>query len=211
MVDNQIRPSEITEHELIRAFREVPREMFVQPADRPFAYSDLELRLPASAGSDRRMIDPIQLARLIQILQLSPSSKAMVIGCGTGYSAAIAARLAGRVIAVEEDPALAAIARENLSSLGSANATVVEGKLSEGHRGEAPYEAVLVDGAVEFVPEEWIAQLRPEGRLTVIERQERISRAMLYKRIGSEAARWPQFEAWASLLPGFERKREFVF
>ena len=211
MVDNQIRPSEITDRELIRAFREVPRELFVQPADQAFAYSDLELRLPGSGGADRRMIDPVQLARLLQMLQLGPASKALVVGCGTGYSAAIASRLAGRVIAVEEDPALAALARENLQKLNASNATVVEAKLSNGHPDEAPYDGILIDGAVEFVPDELIDQLRTEGLLAAIERQERISRAMLYERIGSDSARWPQFEAWASLLPGFEREREFVF
>ena len=211
MVDNQIRPSEVTDRDLIRAFREVPRELFVQPADQAFAYSDLELRVPASLGADRRMMDPIQLARLIQILQLGPSSKIMVIGCGTGYSAAIAARLAGKVVAVEEDPALAALAREKLGAVGAVNASVVEAKLREGYPAEAPYDAILIDGAVEFVPDDLIAQLRPAGMLAAIERQERISRAMLYERVGSDAARWPQFEAWATLLPGFERKREFVF
>ena len=210
MVDNQLRPSEVTDPDLIRAYLAVPREDFVEAAEKPFAYSDRELRLPASAG-ERRMIDPVQLARLIQALSVGPESKVMVVGCGTGYSAALMARLAGRVVAVEEDERLAALAEEKLSALGAANATLVRASLVEGAPAEAPYDAILIDGAVEFVPEALLHQLTQEGSLAVIERGERISRAMLYQRVGDGATRWPLFEAWATLLPGFRKKREFVF
>jgi protein-L-isoaspartate(D-aspartate) O-methyltransferase len=210
MVDNQIRPSEVTDHDLIRAFLAVPRETFVESDEQPFAYSDRELRLPA-AGGDRRMLDPVQLARLIQALQVGPDSKVMVVAAGTGYSAALLARLARQVIAVEEDDRLAALAEEKLRALGAVNATVVRGRLGEAWLAEAPYNAILVDGAVEFVPDGLLGQLAPEALLAVIERDERISRAMLYERVGDGAARWPLFEAWATLLPGFARKREFVF
>ncbi len=88
---------------------------------------------------------------------------------------------------------------------------MVEGKLTEGWPGEAPYDAILLDGAVELVPDGLIGQLRPGGMLAAIVRLERVSRAMLYERVGDEATKWPQFEAWAAALPGFERKREFVF
>lgn len=209
MVDHQIRPSDITDHALIGAFSTVARESFVEAAEQPFAYSDRELKLPAARGN-RRMIDPVQLARLVQSLRLGPESRVLVIGCGTGYSAAIIARLAATVIGVEEDEALAALAEAQLRDIG-ADARVVLGKLSEGWPEDAPYDGILIDGAVEFVPDTLMAQLTPDGRLAVIERQERISRAMLHERVGSERARWPQFEAWATLLPGFERKREFVF
>lgn len=211
MVDNQIRPSEVTDPALIGAFRSVPRELFLQSAEQPFAYSDRELRLDASAGSGRRMIDPVQLARLIQMLRLGPAAKAMVIGCGTGYSAAILARLAAEVIAVEEDEQLAGRAQAVLQELGAGNVRVVRSPLTHGHPEQAPYDAILIDGGVELVPGGIVAQLRLEGVLAAIEHGDRISRAMLYERTGAQAARWPQFEAWATLLPGFERSREFVF
>jgi protein-L-isoaspartate(D-aspartate) O-methyltransferase len=211
MVDNQIRPSEVTDHELITAFLTVPREAFVEAAEQPFAYSDRELRLPASLGADRRMIDPVQLARLIQESRFGRDFKVMVIGAGTGYSTAIMARLVGRVVAVEEDERLAARAEEILRSLGVENATVVRAPLHEGHPGEAPYDAILVEGAVEVVPDTLVRQLRPEGSIALIVREQRISRAMLYERVGDGTTRWPLFEAWATLLPGFGRKREFVF
>ena len=210
LVDNQIRPSDVTDRELVKAILAVPRELFVESDERPFAYSDRELRMSNSAR-DRRLLDPVQLARLIQALAVGPDSKVMVVGCGSGYSAAVLARLAGSVVAVEEHEELARIAAENLRSLGAANVSVVSSKLVDGHAAAAPYDAILIDGAVEFVPDALIAQLKQEGRLAVIERKERISRAMLYERIGHGATAWPRFEAWATLLPGFERKREFAF
>jgi protein-L-isoaspartate(D-aspartate) O-methyltransferase len=88
---------------------------------------------------------------------------------------------------------------------------VVRARLRDGHPADAPYDAILVDGAVEFVPDALISQLQPEGLLVTIEVGDRLSRAVLYERVGEGVARWPLFEAWATLLPGFERKREFVF
>ena len=93
----------------------------------------------------------------------------------------------------------------------AANVAVVQARLTDGYPAEAPYDGILVDGAVEYVPDALIRQLKPGGLLAVIERGERVSRAMLYERVGEDAARRPLFDAWAPLLPGFERKREFVF
>lgn len=211
MVDNQIRPSEVTDYAVIKAFLSVPREIFVEPAEQPFAYADRELKLPASAGLERRMMAPVNLARLVQLLPLGAQAKILTIGCGTGYSAAILARLAGAVVAVEEDERLAAWAGEKLAALDAANAGVIRAGLTQGAPAEAPYGGILIDGAVETVPDAIIAQLKPDGVLAVIERDERASRAMLYKRVGADAAKWPKFEASATLLPGFARKREFVF
>jgi protein-L-isoaspartate(D-aspartate) O-methyltransferase len=210
MVDNQIRPREVTDLDVIRAFLTVPREIFAAPEERPFAYADRELKMAASAPS-RRMMDPVRLARLVHALPRGPEIKAMVVGCGSGYSAAILAPLAGSVVALEEDPALAALARANLGTLGAANVSVVEGKLVEGCPGHAPYDAILVDGAVELLPDSLLSQLKAGGTLAAIERDDRVSRAMLYEKVGAEATKWPLFDAWATLLPGFERKREFVF
>jgi protein-L-isoaspartate(D-aspartate) O-methyltransferase len=211
LVDNQIRPSEITDRALIEAFLTVPREIFVAPPERPFAYSDRELPYSALAP-DRKMIDPVQLARLIEMLPAGgPEAKMMVIGCGTGYAAALLARLCGSVIAVEEDERLAAAAAETLAGLSVDNVTVARARLTEGYPAGAPYDAILIEGAVETVPAALVAQLKQTGALAVILREERISRAMLYERVGDDAAKWPQFEAWAALLPGFQKEREFVF
>ncbi len=210
MVDNQIRPSEVSDHDVIRAFLAVPREAFVAPAETAFAYADRELPI-ADAAPSRRMMEPVRLARLVNALPRGPKAKAMVVGCGTGYSAAILSHLAGSVVAVEEHTALASIARETLKALGATNVDVVEATLTQGCPSKAPYDSILVDGAVESMPEALVAQLQPGGMLATIERDERVSRAMLYERVGKEASKWPQFDAWAALLPGFERPRAFVF
>jgi protein-L-isoaspartate(D-aspartate) O-methyltransferase len=210
MVDNQLRTREVTDRDVIRAFSTVPRENFAAPDEQPFAYTDRELRM-ATAAPNRRMTDPVTLARLVHALPRGPETKAMVVGCGSGYSTAILAQLTGSVVAVEEDKALAALTRENFAMLGITNASVVDGSLVEGHHEDAPYDAILVDGAVEVLPDAILRQLKPGGRLATIERDERVSRAMLYEKAGADATKWPLFDAWATLLPGFERKREFVF
>jgi protein-L-isoaspartate(D-aspartate) O-methyltransferase len=210
MVDNQLRTSQVTDREVIRAFLTVPRELFVESAERPFAYADRELKMTGEAPN-RRMLDPVTLARLIHALPRGPEVRALVVGCGTGYSAAILAELSGSVGALDENRALVGLARENLASLGAANVSVVEGKLVEGDGAAAPYEAILVDGAVEVLPEAIMRQLKEGGRLATVERDDRVSRAMLYEKVGEDATKWPLFDAWATLLPGFERKREFVF
>ena len=137
MVDNQIRTSEVTDRDVIRAFLSVPREQFAEVAERPFAYADRELKMAVSAPA-RRMMDPVRLARLVHALPRGPETKAMVVGCGAGYSAAILAQLSGSVVGVEQDLALAALARETLASLGVSNVTVVERKLAEGYPAGAP-------------------------------------------------------------------------
>ncbi len=210
MVDNQIRPSEVTDLEVIEAFLVMPRERFVQPAEQPFAYADRELKI-APAAPGRRMMVPVQLARLVQALPRGPEVNAMVVGCGSGYSALILGKLVGTLVAVEEDNGLAAAARERVRELGGANVAVVAARLTEGHPVGGPYDAILIEGAVEVVPDALTAQLKPGGILATVERAERVSRAMLFEQVGHEVTKWPQFDAWATLLPGFERRREFVF
>jgi protein-L-isoaspartate(D-aspartate) O-methyltransferase len=211
MVDNQIRPSEVTDYDVIRAFLNVPREIFVADDETPFAYADRELKMAGSVPN-RRMLGPVSVARLVHTLRgARDRSKALVVGCGSGYSSAILARLFSEVVALEEDAALAALARDRLQAVGAANVSVVEGRLAAGWPGGAPYDAVLVEGAVEVVPEPLIGQLGQEGLLATIERNAGVSRAVLYERVGDTAAKRRLFDAWATPLPGFERPREFVF
>lgn len=210
MVDNQLRPSEITDHDLIRAFQTVPREAFLAAHDRPFAYSDREVAA-SEDGVTRTAMPPVQLARLVQALQINRSSVVLVLGCGTGYAAAIVASLSGSVVAVEEDEKMVAGGERRLHELGIDNAVFVQGRLAGGYPSEAPFDAILIDGAVEVLPDGLVQQLRDGGRLAVVERQDGVSRAMLYERVGDTATKWPLFEAWAEVLPGFEKKREFAF
>lgn len=210
MVDNQIRPSEVTDHQLIQAFLSIPRENFVAPDQRPFAYADRDLPLTPWAPG-RRMMPPVHIARLVQTLEIKPGGRALVVAAGTGYSAAILARIGAVVVALEEDEALAAAAREILVGVGADPVRVVNGPHVRGHADDAPYDAILIDGAIEVLPEAIAEQLAPDGRLATIERDDRVSRAMLYERVGDDVTKWPLFDAWLDVLPGFERAREFVF
>jgi len=211
MVDNQLRTSEVTDRRVIAAFLEVPRENFVEPAEQPFAYADRELKV-ADSAPERRMMVPVTLARLSQaLLDAGDDRGALVVGCGSGYSAAIMARLFADVVAVEEDRALAERARETLQGLGIGNVTVAEGRLVDGAPQGRRYDAILVDGSVEVMHPPILAQLKSGGLLSTVERDERVSRALLYERIGEETSKWPLFDAWAPPLPGFARRREFVF
>ncbi|MYZ47707.1 protein-L-isoaspartate O-methyltransferase family protein [Propylenella binzhouense] len=212
MVENQIRPSEITDRRLIAAFLATPREIFVPPSQKPFAYADKDLPVASGPEGDRAMMAPVQLARLVQALDAGESDVALVVGCMTGYSAAILARLAASVVAVDEDEVLVRTAEERLRDLAIDNAAVLRGKLTEGYPDEGPYDVILMDGAVEVRPEGILAQLGKGGRLAVVERADRISRAVLYERTRhDEIGRRPLFEAWVPMLPGFRRKPSFVF
>ena len=152
MVDNQLRTSEVTDRRVIAAFLELPRERFAEAAERPFAYTDRELKV-ADSAPERTMMVPVTLARLIQaLLDAGDDRNALVVGCGSGYSAAIMARLFADVVAVEEDRALAHQARETLAELGIGNVSVAEGRLVDGDQRGGRYDAILVDGAVEVVP-----------------------------------------------------------
>jgi protein-L-isoaspartate(D-aspartate) O-methyltransferase len=208
MIDNQLRPRDITDHRVVRAFRQVPRELFLASAERPLAYSDRDLPI---AGGARHLISPAVQARLIQALELGPDDVVLNVACGTGYPAAILAQLAGSVVAVEEDEALIEAAEHNLSELGIDNVAVVQGAPNRGYPAEAPYDAILIGAGVEALPEALPQQLNDGGRLTTILVGGAAGRAMLYERIGADVSGRPIFDAVAPVLPDFRKKPEFVF
>jgi protein-L-isoaspartate(D-aspartate) O-methyltransferase len=208
LVDNQLRPRDITDHRLIRAFLEIPRELFVRSEDQPLAYADRDLPI---AGGARHLIAAPVLARLVQALELGPDDVALSIACGTGYPAAILARLAGSVVAVEDDEALVAAAEQNLSRLGIDNVAVVQADLRQGYPSEGPYDAILIPARIEVLPDAITGQLRSGGRLATIMCDGLIARAMLFERVGNDVSSRSIFDAGAPLLPGFEAKPQFVF
>jgi protein-L-isoaspartate(D-aspartate) O-methyltransferase len=208
MVDNQLRPRDITDHRVIRAFLQVPRELFVGEAERPFAYADRDLPV---AGGTRHLINPANQARLVQALELGPDDVVLNVACGTGYPAAILSQLAGSVVAVEEDEALIRAAEQNLSELGIDNVAIVKGALTDGFAAEAPYDAIAIGAGIEVLPPALPQQLNDGGRLTTILCNGRTGRAMLYERIGEDVSGRPIFDAVAPVLPGFAKKPAFVF
>jgi protein-L-isoaspartate(D-aspartate) O-methyltransferase len=210
MVENQIRPSEVSDHAVIAAFLDVPREIFVAPGAAALAYSD-HPALMSEVVPERRLLEPAVLARLVQALPRGPGIKAMAVACGTGYAAAVLSRLVGTVVAVEAEEVLVEMAVTALKAVGAENAAVVRALAVEGCPPESPFDAILLEGAVEVEPLSLIGQLKPGGFLATIRRTTRTGRATLYERVGDVGAGRELFDAWAPVVPGFERAREFVF
>ena len=208
MVDTQVRPSDVTDRRIIRAMLDVPREAFVPTALQPIAYMDEQLRV-SNGTPGRYLLAPRTLAKLIQNLDIAADCAVLDLGGGTGYSAAVLAKLARRVVAVEAAPELAELARTQLAGL--TNVKLIGGDLAVGAPGEGPYDAILVNGAVEEVPGALLDQLKDQGRLAAVRVERGIGRATLWRRFGTQFDRRALFDAGAPVLPGFERKVEFVF
>jgi protein-L-isoaspartate(D-aspartate) O-methyltransferase len=210
MVDSQIRPNAVTDPRIIEAMLELPREHFVPSSRANLAYLDDDLPLSDGAAA-RCLMEPMVLARLVQGLELSGTDNVLDVGGATGYSTALLARLARQVVMVEEDPNLASAARKNLSDLGIANVDVVTGPLKAGVSGRGPYNAILLNGSVEIVPDSLLAQLDEGGRLATVVRNGPPGRATVFVRAGGVVSRRPLFDAGVTPLPGFDAARGFVF
>lgn len=206
MVDGQIRTADVTDRPLIAAMLAVPREHFVPQAQAGLAYLDLDL--PAGSGA-RRLLKPMVLAKMVQALDISPGSRVLDVGCATGYAAALLARLAGSVVALEQDGVLAAQARPALVGLG--NVETVQGNLAEGCPERGPYDAILVEGGVEVEPARLWEQLADGGRLICISGVGPAARAVLYRRDAGDVSQRPVFDTAGAALPGFERPTAFSF
>ena len=213
MADGQVRTSDVTDLRIIDAFQSVPRERFVAPSKTALAYVDRDVPVADGAGpaSMRRMLKPMVLAKLIQAAQIEESDRVLIVGGTTGFSAAIVARLAGSVLALEEDAPLADRAANILSALGCANVEAVYGPLTGGWAAGAPYDVILIDGAVEVLPDPIRGQLRDGGRLVCVRGHKPPAKAFLYRSIEGELSGRPIFDATAPLLPGFAEKPAFVF
>jgi protein-L-isoaspartate(D-aspartate) O-methyltransferase len=213
MVDGQVRTSDVTDPRIIAAMLELPRERFVPQGKADLAYLDLDLPVtqPKPGGAARCLLKPMVLAKMVQAAGLGEDDHVLDVGCATGYSSALLARLAGSVIALEEDEALARLARENLAAVGAVNATVVSGPLTQGWQGRAPYDVIFVNGASEIVPHALARQLKEGGRLVAVVGRAPTGQAVVYRCVGGDISGWPIFDAAAPLLPGFAAPPVFVF
>lgn len=209
MVDCQIRPTKVTDDRVIDAFSSIPREAFVGRNQRAIAYVDEDLPLPGG----RCMMEPMVLARMIQALSVNDDDNVLVVGAATGYGAAILARLASSVIAVETRTQMVEKAQETLVSIGTDNAVAIKGRLTDGFAKEGPYDAILVEGAVETVPERILKQLGNGGRLVAVWRpaDAAVGVASVWTMAGDDFVRKPLFDAQVPVLDEFRCKREFVF
>jgi protein-L-isoaspartate(D-aspartate) O-methyltransferase len=164
MVDNQLRTSGITDRRLLAAMGEVPRERFVPPAREVLAYTDAAHPL----GGVRRLGPPAPFARLVQLASVEHTDTVLDVGCGTGYSTAVLARLGAMVVGVEDEPALAAQARRTLAELGVDNISIVEGELATAGQAKGPYDVIVIEGTVPEVAAACFDQLKPDGRLVAL-------------------------------------------
>lgn len=208
MVDAQIRPNGIRDPRLLRAMREIPRERFLPPHLAPIAYIDEDIDLRRG----HVLMEPLVMARLIQLAAIRSGEKTLVIGAGTGYGAALLAACGAAVTAVEEDGSLRDIARPALAAYAP-SVKLVAGPLAEGWGDGAPWDLVLIEGAAPAVPKLIAEQVRPEiGRLVgVLSGSGRTGMAVLGERTSAGLTIRPMFDCATPVLPSLMPKPGFVF
>ncbi len=206
MVDTQIRPSDVTKFPIIQAMLTIPREAFVPEDKIEAAYVDGNLDL----GDGRVMLEPRTQAKMLDALDIQPDELVLDLGCGLGYSTALVAHLAEAVVGVEDGEARAEDAQARLSGGGVDNAAVVAGDLADGAAKHGPYDVIVVQGAVEDLPDGIILQLKDGGRIAAIFMEGALGSVRVgVKRDGVLSWRFA-FNAGAPVLAGFEKARAFA-
>jgi protein-L-isoaspartate(D-aspartate) O-methyltransferase len=205
MVASQLRTSGVTDPRVIAAMAEVPRERFVPAEVARLAYSDRGVPM----GQGRSINMPLATGRLVNEARLRGGDRVLLIGAGGGYTAAVLAQIVAEVVAVESTPALATHARAALA--GAAGVTVIEGALEHGHPQGAPYDVLIVDGAVEELPATLVSQVAEGGRIVAGVVENGVTRLATGTRAGPACALMPFADIEAVRLPGFARPRGFAF
>ncbi|WP_247650692.1 protein-L-isoaspartate O-methyltransferase [Sphingomonas sp. S2M10] len=205
MVASQLRTNAVNDPRVVTAMSQVPREVFLPTEQRALAYRDALLPL----GNGRRHDSPLATGRLLTEAELQPSDHVLLIGAAGGYAAALLSGLVASVVALEEEPALLAIARGGLA--GSANVELVQGQLNAGWAARGPYDLVIIDGAVEELPQPIIDQVKIGGRIVtgVIDRG--VTRLALGRRTEGGFGLVDFLDIEVATLPGFEKPRKFTF
>ena len=206
MVDTQVRPSDVTKFPIIDAMLAVPRELFVPKRLQEAAYVGETLDI----GEGRHLLDPRTLSKLLDVLAIEPTDVVLDIGCGLGYSTALLAHMAEFVVGVEDDATRASEAQSNLSNQGFDNAVVVEGPLTEGSEKSGPYDVILVEGAVESIPDTLLTQLREGGRIVAIFSEGALGVVRVGHKIDGDISWKFAFNATAPVLAGFEKATAFA-
>jgi protein-L-isoaspartate(D-aspartate) O-methyltransferase len=211
MVDGQVRTSDVTDIAILDAMLALPREEFVPAGKRALAYLDLDLDVTEGGSAPRYLVKPMLTAKLLQAAEIRASDSVLIVGCATGYAAAVAARLAAKVVATEGDASLAARARDILARLGLPGVTVKVAEAAAGDSADAPYDVILLNGATEVVPKTVCGQLKEGGRLLGVFAATRPPRATLVTRAHGDLGYRTLFDVSAPVLPGLERVPAFVF
>ena len=205
MVEAQIRSCNVTDPHILAAMSAVPREKFVPSAARALAYADV----PVAVAQGRFLLDPRSFAKLAQLAQIGPTDRVLDVGCATGYSSAVLARLAGEVVALEQDADLVRIASGLLANTVG-KVEVMQGGLIEGAKSQGPFDVIFINGAIEQVPDGLTAQLAEGGRLVAVVKDGQ-SRAWLYLKQNGQVGKRPDFDADVPMLAGFKKAMGFVF
>jgi protein-L-isoaspartate(D-aspartate) O-methyltransferase len=207
MVESQVRTSDVTDPRILHAMRTLPRERFAPAAKRAVAYGDLELEV----APGRTLMRPRDVAKLVQNLAPDRHHRALEIAGATGYGAAVLAHCCEQVITLDPDADLSFAANAATESCGLKNVKAVSTKAADGWADEGPYDIIMLNGAAEIVPEAWLAQLAPGGRLGVIVRQGPAGSARIYTRSGDAIAFRTAFDAAPPIAPGLQRPAQFAF
>lgn len=207
MVESQIRTNKVTDPAVIGAFNELPRERFVPEGLRSVAYIDEDIEITRG----RFLMEPMILARLVQIAAPKAEDIALDVGSGSGYASAVLARLCSAVVALESDRGLIVRANALFDELQINNVVVVEGALTAGYPRQAPYNVILLNGTVERIPQALFDQLAEGGRLVTVHMDGGVGRGTLYLKSGGVVSRRPIFDAATPVLPGFGAEPHFVF
>ena len=207
MVEAQVRTNDVTDPRIHAAMAAVAREQFVPAARRAMAYADV----PVEVAQGRFLLDPRTFSKMLQLAELRHGDSVLDVACGTGYSAVVLGRIVKSVTALEQDADLVRIASDMVPASGATNVTVVQGGLTEGVKARAPFDAIFIEGAVEAVPEQLLAQLAEGGRLVAILNSGAQGRAHLFVREKGRVGSRADFDAAVPVLGGFRKVVGFVF
>jgi protein-L-isoaspartate(D-aspartate) O-methyltransferase len=207
MVEGQVRTADVSDTDLLDAMATVPRENFLPPSLAPLAYLDNDIQI----AKGRALLRPMVLAKLIQAARLNVSDRVLDVACGTGYSSAVLAKLAGSVVALEDDAELARRAKEALTLVGANTVEIVVGPLTAGWPPGGAYDVVLFNGSAEAMPDAFSSQLDPNGRLLAVFGRTPATKGTIFHLVEGRLVGRPIFDGAARLLPGFAAPQSFAF
>jgi len=211
MVDGQVRTSDVTDARILDAMLALPRENFVPESKRALAYLDIDLDVTEGGAAKRFLVKPVLTAKLLQAAELRETDNVLIVGAATGYLAAVAAKLAQKVTATESDSTLCEKGSSVLASLGLGNVTLRTAEAATGDSAAGPYDAIILNGATEIMPDQLCGQLKEGGRLLGVFATSRPPRATIVTRTYGDFGHRALFDAVAPVLPGLERVAAFVF